>query len=456
SLSSLNPTQYKSASTPKPPLPPGIPSLSHSRAPPTRQNPSPTLADDQLIIYTHSLSRLPLSTIWGLRSVCKSWLSLTSNPRFIKSQLSRSTDNIFSWLPELVVYNIFLSLNVKDLSRIKSVCKSWLSLISCRHFVKTHLAKFSDDSHLTHHRLMFCNAPFITHEYRPYVDFSVRGGELVLTGCSVHSLINGEVTKSDKLYNPVKDMDNWTYVVGYCNGLVCLACFDGSVFLWNPSTTESTRLPKYGIPHTVFGFGYDERKDDYKVFTIIGDRENKVSVYSSNSGCWRVIGEFPFGKLSFETCRGQFAFGALHWLVNQGDRRKDIIVALDMNTETHREVLQPDFGEDVYDLTLGTLGNSLSVVCQYKSGADIWVMKEHGVAESWTKLFTFWIPVDLPWKPRIRPICMLVNGDVIMLSDLTMILFNPGTEEIQMLFDTWENPSYNIFKSSMCTLMLKA
>lgn len=359
-----------------------------------------------------------------------------------------STNDIISWLPEVAVYNIFLRLTVKDLSRIKSVCKSWLSLISSRNFIKTHLAKSTDDPHFTNHRLIFCNARLINHDFRPYVDYTVRSHDLILTGTPVHCLNYEEmVPKAEKLYNPTKDIDNWTYVVGCCNGLVCLACFDGSVLLWNPTTRKSTRLPEYEHAHTVFGFGYDESKDDYKVFTIIGKSDYKVSVYSSNSDCWRMIGDFPFGKLSFKTSRGQFAHGALHWLVSETDLQKDgtTIYSLDMNTETQHEVLQPNFGKDEYDLTLGTFGNSLSVFCQYKCGVDIWVVKEYGVQQSWTKLFTFPLPPTLSYTPRIRPICKFVNGNAMLLFNLSLILNSPNNE-IRMLFDWWDNPLYNVFQ----------
>lgn len=345
-----------------------------------------------------------------------------------------------------IIANILSRLPVKTLLRCKSVSKSWLSIISSHDFIKTHLARSADDPHLTHHQLILCGAPFMPKKHRPYIDITVRNENLKLACCPIDYLLNETGPKQIKLDSPTENIDNWTYVVDHCNGLLCLACFDGSVFLWNPSTRNYRQLPKYDHEHehTVFGFGYNELKDDFKVYAVIGD---SFSVYGTNSNCWGMIEDVPTPKLSYGTSKGTFSHGAIHWVVKQGDEKKTIF-ALDVDTETCRKVLQPDYGEDAYELTLASLGQSLSILCQYNTGADLWVVQDYGAKESWKKLFSFPIPIDLKWEPRIRPLCISEHGDFMLLVGLAVIMYNPkaNDNQIRILFETDINPSYNIFQ----------
>lgn len=73
-------------------------------------------------------------------------------------------------------------------------------------------------------------------------------------------------------------------LLGSCNGLVCLATEDSDnytgIILWNPSTRDTSVLPKppfnkrfYGLGSDnklFYGLGYDPYNEDYKV--ILGSR----------------------------------------------------------------------------------------------------------------------------------------------------------------------------------------
>lgn len=81
---------------------------------------------------------------------------------------------------------------------------------------------------------------------RPPNEFEVLFQEhLWLGSCSLYSLPNESVIEVIQPHYPMKDIDRLTYVVGSCNGLVCLACCDGGAFLWNPTTRNSIRLPEH-------------------------------------------------------------------------------------------------------------------------------------------------------------------------------------------------------------------
>lgn len=101
-----------------------------------------------------------------------------------------------------IVVNILSRLPVKTLLRCKLVSKSWLSIISSRDFIKTHLSRSTDNPHFTHHQLILCDAPFLPQEYHKHIDFTVRNENLKLACCSVDYLLNGTGPKHITLDYP--------------------------------------------------------------------------------------------------------------------------------------------------------------------------------------------------------------------------------------------------------------
>ncbi|XP_076884904.1 F-box/kelch-repeat protein At3g23880-like [Bidens hawaiensis] len=176
-----------------------------------------------------------------------------------------------------VLEQILIELDVKDLIRYKSVCKSWYSLLTSSGFIKCHL---------THS----CNKDRYNNNL----------GRRIITsstycGSSDHHCL-----------------------VGSSNGLVCIYSREScTVVVGNPLTRESRqrRLPN-GIGRSfywAFGFGYDSSTDDYKV--IVGGQDVPCNsktwfqVLSLKSNVWRVVGEL---KYAFSTRFGILCNGALH------------------------------------------------------------------------------------------------------------------------------------------------
>lgn len=323
-------------------------------------------------------------------------------------------------LPEEIIAEILSRLPVKSLLQFRSVSKLWLSLISSPQFIKTHVAKSIADTKLTHHRLILSS----TH---PHFN---------LNSCSVYSVFNEPSTDAIELDYPMKTPHNSVWVVGSFNGLVCLAIEEDSIFLWNPSTRKSRRLRspeinmRFGC-YIIYGFGYDECGDDFKVvgiFCVFRNGyayETEVKVYSSKADCWRRIEDFPFGIPLDDS--GKFANGALHWAasrdIRSGSPNSWIVVSLDLAKETYGEVLQPSYGEGEYDLTLGVLGEYLCILCNYgRTRTDVWIMKEYGVRESWTKLVT--IPYLKETMTYSKPLGISENGDILLEFESHLILYN--------------------------------
>ncbi|KAL2932212.1 F-box protein CPR1 [Bienertia sinuspersici] len=180
--------------------------------------------------------------------------------------------------------------------------------------------------------------------------------------------------------------------------------------VYNPATRKKRVIPvsPVDIPgyvvlcdRIVYGFGYDHVNDDYKLLRIIQSREKtidfhvtEVKLYSLNSNCWKRVRDFPSEYyISYGMCWGVHVNGCLHWLAirkPQSDGAKEI-VAFDLKTEEYKVVPQPKYsrGAKEFFVIEGVLDGCLMMQALYpKNRTDVWIMKEYGVKESWTKLFT--------------------------------------------------------------------
>lgn len=101
-----------------------------------------------------------------------------------------------------IVVNILSRLPVKTLLRCKLVSKSWLFIISSRDFIRTHLSRSTDNPHFTHHQLILCDAHFLPQEYHKHIDFTVRNENLKLACCSVDYCLMGLVLSILHLTTP--------------------------------------------------------------------------------------------------------------------------------------------------------------------------------------------------------------------------------------------------------------
>ncbi|KAL2518643.1 F-box protein CPR30 [Abeliophyllum distichum] len=202
--------------------------------------------------------------------------------------------------------------------------------------------------------------------------------------------------------NHSSDIVRVVRIVGSCNGLICLVLEPRIVVILNPATKKSRKLPvsvKSNRLAMDYGFGYDESNNDYKVVEIswtnfISDKfENQVKVYSSKTESWRIID----GTAGFivHGC-GVFANGAIHW-----------------------KVQYPDAGR-------------LCVSCKYSTHADIWVMKEYEVEESWTKLVRVPDYLDLKSQINTTPFFVLENGGVLLKNGFSIVMYRPLNECIEI------------------------
>ncbi|XP_051125746.1 F-box protein CPR1 [Andrographis paniculata] len=283
-------------------------------------------------------------------------------------------------LPFEIVEDILRRLPVKSLKRFRAVAKSWCFLIDSERFAKLHLQQ-----------------SLISNTNR-----SLILGGLGLYRIGLDSLEEAEVIKPPFYYRSVDGISN------SCNGVVLVMC--EPAVLWNPFSADFKVLPECSdgsptevelYPRTTYGFGYVSRTDDYKVVRVVEFRHKinhfwmyaESSIYSLRSNCWTKIDSFPY-PLPF--LRGHWRVhvnGALHTLEISDLMDSARIMAFDLDTEKHNELtMPPGIQARNFDLNLDMIGGCLSVVCSRRSRVIVWVMKEYGVKESWTKLFSISFP----------------------------------------------------------------
>ncbi|KAF3646908.1 hypothetical protein FXO38_18926 [Capsicum annuum] len=248
-------------------------------------------------------------------------------------------------LPTELVTEILSRLTVKSLLKFKCVSKSWRALISSPEFVKTHLTISA------HQRVVLTEVRDL---------FSFRDVQYILKDCSLNSLRNDPVTEALDLVS-----DDCSFV---------------------------------------YGFGYDEYNDDYKVvcvrhrFLILEDHV-VVKIYSLKSNSCSSMDDIPDVVRLIKPCK--FVNGKLHWTgvlswannIYGGFHKDWNIVSIDLADEKWGEVEQPRYGEEDFSLNLEVLGSDLSVLSNCmknytESHTEVWVMREYGVKESWTKMYT--------------------------------------------------------------------
>ncbi|XP_060171333.1 F-box/kelch-repeat protein At3g23880-like [Lycium barbarum] len=288
-------------------------------------------------------------------------------------------------LPDELIIEILLRLPVKSLLQFKCVSKFWLALISSPEFVKTHLSiSANNDEGYPHHRLM------LKLSYPRYN----------LMDCSVSSLLYDSVAaRAVDLDYPMIDPRGHEFicVLGSVNGLFCFSIpIPGDFIIWNPSIRKFKKLPNPKRECCyMYGFGYDELHEDYKVVSVCSS--NEVNIYGLNSDSWRrnIDDDFPSWR-RLDKSEGIFVNGKLHWANNTSENNRSYIswsiICIGLADGKWGKMELPCFREkDSDDIMpcISMVGSDLCVSCNSESShTDVWIMKEYGVKESWTKMFT--------------------------------------------------------------------
>ncbi|XP_061365798.1 F-box/kelch-repeat protein At3g23880-like [Gastrolobium bilobum] len=290
-------------------------------------------------------------------------------------------------VPEDIVEEILHRLPPKSIGKCMAVCKSWNLLIKSHRFSSSYQPRS-------------LSTPLFLVEHSHY-QYSLCSPTNIESSFSI----------------PRRDL--YTFV-GAVNGLVCLTSYWKMKFiLFSPLTRRHLQLP---ISQTLlcnscgdskkndfnmhfglrYGFGFDSKKNDFKVVHI-GHTGCcfKVELYSLNEGAWRVLINTPFEQDLFrsaEKCCGEqlFFHDSVHWLACETNICEDLmsvhsnfhIVMFNVVEEKFSKMDLPEVLAWSYrKLDITVIDGCLSVVeypQQPRDNTNIWMKRE----ESWSKIYS--------------------------------------------------------------------
>ncbi|KAL3506367.1 hypothetical protein ACH5RR_031749 [Cinchona calisaya] len=342
-------------------------------------------------------------------------------------------------LPQEIIIEILSRLPVRSLVKFRCVSKSWSSIISSPSFIKTHL-KISSNSR------KYANKSLV---------FGHTNSPSKLYTCYLYSILSENSTANTmEIDPPLRMQGHQLSFVGCCNGLVCILNSRDILVLWNPSTRKSKQLP-YSPNHGnhgyfAYGFGYDESHDDYKVVEICNicyqpfSFETPVNVYSLVTNSWRRIQDYLGPFVSPRSC--VFMNNALHWPVARSNHDKVTrsILSFNMAEETYQQIPVFKLENRYFGWSIGILEECL-VTCEYcEFWTEVWALKEYGVKESWTKLFT----IPLSFEDTILPLLVIENSGIVVKCGLGIMLYNSQDKSAKH----WELPALgNSLKTAAAT-----
>ncbi|KAL3721383.1 hypothetical protein ACJRO7_033814 [Eucalyptus globulus] len=319
--------------------------------------------------------------------------------------MSSSASDDDAHLPKLsediVVDHILKRLPVRSLLRFRCVCRSWRSTIDGSRFVDLHLSHSALDA---------------SSRYLACLDWCDPFRSL----CSLYSGVSLTPPSKSHIEIPFAAPPNCYGFVGSCNGLICVTeisrnGYRRSMYLWNLFTRKHKAVPRSSvekkfltleIPRIAVGFGFS---NDYKIVRIYPlyrrGTKPQVEIYSLSTGCWRSLDcEVPTLSVSRPAV---FLSGNLHWFASKSCNQWDEvgyqqIVSFDVTDEVFDKMALPEeiSHVDSVDLvSLAVLNDLLAVLISRRaeqsgcskqhSVCSVWVMRDYGMLESWTKLYTF-------------------------------------------------------------------
>ncbi|KAM3222292.1 F-box protein like [Capsicum annuum] len=231
------------------------------------------------------------------------------------------------YLPPNLLLEILSRLPVISLLRFRCVSKQWCSLISSPHFISIHLSLAT-----------VMATPNATATATPLFllrHLSIRPKKQEKYSVYLHPSKTENLILVKELNFPFKtDSGNHFRVVGFCNGLFCLSDdffrYRDTVILWNPAIRKSIILPKprvhfgpYGPYMFCLGFGFDEKKCDFKVVRIAYLQDGngaytvlppEVEVYSLSTGLWKTVKKDIRCRIVEYFYSSVYLKGAIHWV----------------------------------------------------------------------------------------------------------------------------------------------
>ncbi|XP_075650593.1 F-box protein CPR1-like [Castanea sativa] len=363
-------------------------------------------------------------------------------------------------LPQEMVEDILSRLPAKSLKRFSCVNKSWSTLFQDPCFIAKH-------QHLSQKNWSIfaygvdCEADKPVVFLHPNLDDDAADDDFDSRGIILESPFLEEPKQSEE-------------IVGSCiNGIICLKyCVEHNNIhdfaLWNPAFRELKVLPSLPIhfPSNVdyedvgSAFGYDSNSNDFKVITILSYwndpgytvpwdpsviMHTHVEVYTLSINSWRQVDCDTVSHINFPAPFGEiYLNGVYHWCGTAPGIAKDydVIVSFDMRNEVFGILSTPNLS-DILDPAyvweaLAVLGNCVALVVFDSRPTDkifhIWVMREYGIKESWTKQYVIGPFSGITNIVGFELQILLLGDKILMVEDNgQVVVYNLSAQKIKNL-----------------------
>ncbi|KAK1401165.1 F-box domain-containing protein [Heracleum sosnowskyi] len=350
-------------------------------------------------------------------------------------------------LPEHVfVENILFLLPVKSLVCMRSVCKSWRSRILNPDFIELHMAKTMAD---------------------PYSDNLIAhdrwGHDNQLSVVNTNFLDKG-VSCLDFPSNLPKPC----YVVGSCNGLLCVACEQSrqilkELYIWNPATREVKHVHEHtyiniykmsNINQGSLGFCFDISSSDYKVVRIVTEHRfapvmSRVEVYSLIKNYWK---EIKVDDFEVESNCPAIVKGSIYWIVKHGlvYRRPSALLSFDVKSENFCTISLPDsIMSHKYssDIELLEFKESVALILGNSTNEDItiWTLDDDSC---WIMKFT----IALRPSPIRKIVGCLKTGEFVGKDCDELLVYNPVNNVVKQTQLKMVTPRIYSYSESLVNL----
>ncbi|CAB4293725.1 unnamed protein product [Prunus armeniaca] len=252
-------------------------------------------------------------------------------------------------LPDHLMVQIFCKITTKTLIQCKRVCKSWRCWLADAQFTRDLLSRTP--------------ASLLVSGYRTPTSKDTGHFFIDLDRASTLNRASSDVVLKLFSIKPNVQSSRGIHIVGSCNGFLChelLSHVSNQLYISNPVTGESLSLPEPTNPCRTspgkYGFGFSSISNVYKVVRImspIKGSEVQAMVLNVGSGIWRDIGASV----------NSFGITALPRVATPP-------CSLDLKKTR---------------VQLGVLKGWLCLIISSRVKINVWVMKDYGVKESWTK-----------------------------------------------------------------------
>ncbi|PHU11889.1 hypothetical protein BC332_18819 [Capsicum chinense] len=261
-----------------------------------------------ILLVKNVVTRLPRGKKWlklaSVETITLEQLKRCTTSRETKEEMDDNLETKGNWLPDHLLFKIFLLLPAETLCGLRCVCKSLLNMINSPTFVEAHFRQ-SETVLITESSV---------HEEIIHSDFPLPSNK---TECYFHfwDILSG---KGHRVCMP-DNLRNIECILAACNGLVLVKIRNGGgLVVINPSTRNHIRVPlgTVGFGTECYGFMFSNFTGAYKVVHLFRESRNiRCEILNLTTRSWHAV-DGPNSKefVLITTRRSVSAVGALYWL----------------------------------------------------------------------------------------------------------------------------------------------